>query len=90
MAEEIRISGQMNTVVRPDERGIPQKVEIPSKILVVAVGGEIVSATRRRALGIDTHPSTITQTNQERGASGYRSRWSNAHSTPASGTRLLG
>lgn len=90
MAEEIRISGQMNTVVRPDEAGIPTDVEVPASKSVVSVGGQIVSATLRRALSAEDVPEKPAPKGRGVSSSRQRSRWDSAHVRPTGGPRLLG
>ena len=61
MKEEVTYQGKAE-VIRPDENGIPESVEVSlSAQIAMQVGDKIVSATKRRELGaVDQDPEPDT------------------------------
>ena len=94
MREEVIISGQEVTVTKPDRLGIPTEVRIPTDSVVVTVGGEIVSVTKRREFGTDEALNGEQARDRRVNALGYSSGWGSLHNSPTkrSGnrSRLIG
>lgn len=88
MSDQIRILGQESKVVKPDGAGIPAEFARPSGI-VVEVGGLIVSATRRRALGLDIDEVKPQGGGTTKANPPTSSRWDRVE-RPTSGVRLIG
>lgn len=89
-SEEIRIIGQEHRVIRPDGAGIPTDITVPAGI-VVEVGGQIVSLSMRKRLGLeDTSKadSCPTDTTASRKTTSI-SRWGRVEN-PSGGRRLIG
>jgi hypothetical protein len=88
MYEKVTIAGQERFVTRPDEHGIPTEMPIDCPDIVVQVGGQIVSSTKRRqvdpCLDQGTSSKAISGLNQK-----SPSRWERPE-RPAGGRRLIG